>query len=401
MTRVHGLRLAPPPEASPPRAGGLPRLRVGLFLPTLDGGGAERALLTVGRLLAGQGHRVDLVVGQARGALRGELPAGVDLVDLGHAHVRAALGDLVGYLRRRRPDCLIATLPPACVLAVAAARVAGTGTPVVARVANAMSATAARRGGWNQRLTALAAGPAYRRAAAVIAPSSDLAADTVRCLGLPPGAVRTVTNPVIGPALRRGAAQDLHHPWFAPWAPPVVLAVGRLIGQKNLLGLLDAFARVRRDRRVRLLVLGEGPQRAELQQRIGALDLTADVALPGFDPNPYRYLARCAVYVLSSHHEGLPATLIQALACGAKVVATDCPTGPREILHGGALGRLVPPADPAALAGAITEALDAPPRPVPPAALEPYTEERALRAYSDLLADVCAPAARRRVQVGA
>jgi glycosyltransferase involved in cell wall biosynthesis len=166
----------------------------------------------------------------------------------------------------------------------------------------------------------------------------------------------------VSPAMLAKAAEPAPHPWLEPGQPPVVMGLGRLVPQKDFPTLIRAFARVRAERPARLLIVGPGSAaaQAELRALAAALGCAEDTALPGPTLNPFAYLARAGVFVLSSLHEGLPGVVIQALACGAPVVATDCPSGPREILKGGRFGRLVPMGDAAAIAEAITATLDAP-----------------------------------------
>src|SRR5262249_43075680 len=146
------------------------------------------------------------------------------------------------------------------------------------------------------------------------------------------------------------------HPWFRPSAPPVVLGAGRLHAQKDFPTLLRAFAQVRAKREARLMILGEAKcaeYRTELMALAAQLGIADDVMLPGFVANPFAYMARAAVFVLSSAWEGLPTVLIEALASGCPVVSTACPSGPREILENGKYGPLVPVGDDTALANAI------------------------------------------------
>jgi glycosyltransferase involved in cell wall biosynthesis len=153
------------------------------------------------------------------------------------------------------------------------------------------------------------------------------------------------------------AAEPLEHPWFRPGEPAVILALGRLVPQKDFGMLIRAFAQVRRARAARLLILGEGPERDGLAAAIAENGLQDDVQLPGWTVNPYPYMARSRLFVLSSRWEGLPTVLIEALFCGVEVVSTDCPSGPREILDGGRYGALVPVGDVDALAEAMERAL--------------------------------------------
>src|SRR5690606_29880659 len=149
------------------------------------------------------------------------------------------------------------------------------------------------------------------------------------------------------------AKADPGHRWFAAGQPPVVLGVGSLTPRKDFATLVEAFAELRRRRPARLIVLGEGPERARLERLVDDLGLSDDVDLPAFTRNPFAYMSRAAVYVLSSNLEGLPGSLIQALACGCPSVATDCPSGPREILQDGRVGPLVDVGDAGAMAAAI------------------------------------------------
>jgi glycosyltransferase involved in cell wall biosynthesis len=186
---------------------------------------------------------------------------------------------------------------------------------------------------------------------------------------------------VITADLTRAAAHAPGHPWFADGGPPVVLGVGRLTRQKDFESLVRAFAQVRQHRPARLLILGEGEERSALEALVRELGLESDVALPGFQAGAQACMTRAAVFVLSSAWEGLPTVLIEALAAGTTVVATDCPSGPREILRGGELGRLVPPGDVEALARGILAALGGTARRVPLTELREFTQEFAAEAY--------------------
>ncbi len=357
---------------------------ISLFLQRFAGGGAQRVFLTLAGQLQARGVDVDLVVAVRRGPLAGEVPDGPTLVDLGARRTVTALPALVRHLRRSRPAVLLTTLDHASVIGLIAVALARTGTPTVVRIANTTSLLAARATG-RQRFVYMAARIAFPRATSLIAPSAGAARDLERWLGLPLGAVSVVPNPVVGDDLERGRLEPVSHPWFAPGGPPVLLAVCRLQQHKGLMTLLQAFAEVCTEVPSRLLILGEGPQRRQLEERVVELGLSGAVELPGFDANPYRYLARASAFVLSSEVEGLPGALIQALACGCPVVATDCPSGPREILEGGRYGRLVPVGDVAALRDAIVEVLRGGRTPSDPSSWKPYTWERGTDAYVELL----------------
>jgi len=164
-----------------------------------------------------------------------------------------------------------------------------------------------------------------------------------------------------------------------------MLGVGRMTPQKDFPTLIRAFAEVRRQRPARLIILGEGEERPGLENLIGELGLADDVALPGFRDDAIAYMACSALFVLSSAWEGLPTVLIEALAAGTRVVSTECPSGPREILQDGRLGALVPVGDASGLARAMIAALDRPAEALPPEALTPFTRDAAVDNYLRLI----------------
>jgi len=198
----------------------------------------------------------------------------------------------------------------------------------------------------------------YPRADAVVTVSHGAEEDLVKTLGLPDKNFTTIYNPVVSEHLEKQAAEPLNHSWFRDGGPPVLLAVGGFKVAKDHETLLKAFALVRAERPVRLLLLGEGKLREELSRLAEDLGITEDLQMPGFVDNPYQYMARASLFVLSSVFEGLPTVIIEALACGCPVVSTDCPSGPKEILENDRYGTLVPMGDVPAMAGAILQSLD-------------------------------------------
>lgn len=361
---------------------------IAFFLPSLNGGGAERVIMNLVQGITERGLPVDLVLAAAEGPFLDQLPPSVRLVDLHAPRVLRSLGPLTGYLRREQPRVLISSMNYANLIAIWAARLARRATPVVVTVHTTISESGRQQrrlsaGLWPHLLRAF-----YPWAAGVVAVSRGAADDLARASGLPRDGVEVVYNPVITPAALAAARRAPDHPWFAPGQPPVILGVGRLTRQKDFPALIRAFAEVRRRRAGRLIILGEGEDRDGLIALIGELGLTGDVALPGFRDNAMAYMARSALFVLSSAWEGLPTVLIEALAAGTRVVSTDCPSGPREILQEGRLGALVPVGDVPALAEAMLDALEQPAGTVPLDALTPFTRDAAVDHYLRLIENV-------------
>jgi glycosyltransferase involved in cell wall biosynthesis len=343
-------------------------------------------ILNLAQGITERGHRVDLVLAAAEGAFLDEVPSSVRLVDLRATRVLRSLGPLAGYLRRERPRVLISSMNHANLIALWAARLAGRTTPVVVTVHTTLSESSRRqRRKVTGRLWAHLLRIFYPWAASVVAVSRGAADDLARASGLPRGLVEVVYNPVITPAALTAASQAPDHPWFAPGQPPVILGVGRLTRQKDFPTLIRAFAEVRRRRAARLMILGEGEDRPGLTALAAELGVADDVALPGFQDNAMAYMAASRLFVLSSAWEGLPTVLIEALAAGTRVVSTDCPSGPREILQAGRLGALVPVGDAVALAEAMLDALERPSGSLPVDALTPFTRDAAVDNYLRLI----------------
>ena len=370
---------------------------VAVLVPTLCGGGAERVMLTIAGGLARRGWPVGLVVVSATGERAADVPPGVELVDLGRRRVRWAVPGLVAYLRRRRPSCLLTTLNSGNLLALIASAAARTVTPVVIRAANVTSVKERGASSLSERAMFAVARRLYRRAHTALAPSPDVASDLASFASLERERVSVAPNPVVGPELLELSRAALEHQWFSTGQPPVVLGVGRLTPQKDFATLVRAFALVRAEFPCRLVIVGEGPERRNLESLAASLGLDDDVLLPGFDPNPWRYMSRSAVFVLSSVVEGLPSALIEALACGAPVVSTDCRGGPREILASGRYGTLVPVGDVTAMAFAVNVALRRRRPPARRASWERYSLDAALDTYADVVGRVAGPVAVARV----
>ena len=138
----------------------------------------------------------------------------------------------------------------------------------------------------------------------------------------------------------------------------MILAAGRLHVSKDFPTLLRAFSLVRKEIPSRLVILGEGEKRKELEDLAQELGIRKDHDLPGFVENPYKYMKHATVFVLSSQWEGFGNVLVEAMACGCPVISTDCPSGPREILRDGEYGVLVPPKDSEKLAQGILRVLE-------------------------------------------
>jgi glycosyltransferase involved in cell wall biosynthesis len=355
------------------------------FIQDLRAGGAER---NVARLLNGivaRGIETELVVIERRGAFFDELDPRVSVVELPQKRTLTSALGLKRYIEARRPVALVSSLTHTNVAAILAHLATWRRTRLVVVERNQFSINRELKKG----LVRLAYGlvpQLYRAADLVAAVSTGVRDDLAATTGLDRERIAVLYNPVVSGDIDRRAAEPPDHPWLADGEPPVVLGIGRFSTQKNFSLLLEAFAHLRRHRHARLILLGDGELRGALAAEAEALGIAHDVDMPGFDANPFRYLRRAGVYVLSSDWEGLPTALIEALACGTPVVATDCDSGPREILNDGALGRIVPRGAAAALAEAIEAAIEAPGDPGPRIErARDFSLERAVDRYLEVL----------------
>ncbi len=358
-------------------------MRIALFTVSLEVGGAERVFVTLANGFAERGHSVQVVLTKPEGALRKELSPAVRIVDLRTYRIWRTVLPLARYLRRERPDALLSTLSQPNLVAILAKRLARVPTRVVVREANTPTREFGGAIRLKDRVVPALIARVYRYADAIVAVSKGVQTDLLRLTGLPQTRIPCIYNPVITQELLQKREAAVEHSWFAEGAPPVVLAVGRLTAQKDFPTLLRAFARLPAP--ARLLILGEGEQRAELEQLAQQLGIAKRVQLPGYEPNPFRYMRRASVFVLSSRYEGLPNALIQAMACGCPVVATDCPSGPREILADGKYGALVPVGDVDALADAILQGIQGRIPHAPDEWLQQFEESHIIEQYLRVL----------------
>jgi glycosyltransferase involved in cell wall biosynthesis len=326
-------------------------------------GGVESGILNLIPAFLEAGVAVDLLGIFKKGlpeALREDRP-GLRVIDLGTRHTHLAVPALYRYFRGEPPEVLLAAKDRAIRMAVLARALAGAKTRLAGQLNTDLSASLAGKPLWRRWLRTFPMRLFYPFVEQVVAVSDGVARDTRDLTGLALERIPVIRNPVVGPELYRKSRLPAEHPWFSEPAVPVILGAGRLTVQKDFATLVRAFGLLRRQRRCRLVILGEGPERAGLERLVAELGLAGDVALPGHTDNPYAAMARSRLFVLSSRWEGSGNVLTEAMALGVPVVSTDCPSGPAEMLQEGRLGSLVPVGDAEALSAAIAAALDRPP----------------------------------------
>jgi glycosyltransferase involved in cell wall biosynthesis len=364
---------------------GKSKKRLAIFLHGLYEGGVERTILNLAQGMTSYGYAVDLVLARAAGPFLSQVPVGVRVIDLKSPRVLFSLPALTCYIRKELPDALLSAIDYTNIIALLAQRIANKPNRLVVVEHNTLSQRKNQLPYFYRLLLPKLIRLFYPWAEYIVAVSRGVADDLAITTGLRRDNIRVTYNPIITQDLRKKSQETLKHPWFEPGQPPVLISIGRLSAQKDFPNLIRAFAKVRKNRVARLMILGEGEDRPILEKMVEELGLSDEISLPGFVENPYPYMVKSSVYVLSSKWEGLPTVLVEALYCGIPIVSTDCPSGPREILQEGLFGKLVPVGNTENLALAIQDAFDGKTPVAPPISWRPYTVENILDQYNQAL----------------
>ena len=358
-------------------------------------GGVERMMINLLHEFARLGLQVHLLLIKDNSEHLQHLPDNIRIIRLGSRHALTSIWPLVNYLQQYNPPALLVAKDRAGRAALIARAIAQRSktrlqTRIVIRLGTNLSAALDGKPAWQRYSRLYPIRRLYPLADAIVAVSEGVAADTVNNARISADKVHVVRNPVITPDLYEQANASLPASAVSDWltnrTQPVALAAGRLTRQKDFMTLLQAVKQVNQTTPLRLIILGEGRQREALEQSIAASGLQQQVALPGFQANPYAWIQRADVFVLSSRWEGSPNVLTEAAALGVPVVATDCPSGPRELLQDGYYGPLVPMGNAQAMADAIIEVLNDP-HPVArlQEATQAYTAQQSAQHYLSLL----------------
>ncbi|MCU7891791.1 MAG: glycosyltransferase [Candidatus Thiodiazotropha sp. (ex Ustalcina ferruginea)] len=357
--------------------------RIACFLATSGHSGVDRVAQNLLPGLALAGYPVDLLKIHNHGPnLPEERPANLRVIELKAHHVYSALPEIMDYLRRNRPFVLLSDKDRVNRTALLANALSGTKARLALRSGTTVSLNLASRRLFDRFVQRNSMRYLYRRADAILMPSKGAADDFASSIGLPRELISVVPSPIITPGFLERLNQPIDHPWFNPGEPRVILSVGELCRRKDFTTLIRAFAQLSNNYDCRLLILGEGRARQRLEQEVRQHKLDHRVSLPGFVENPYPYMKHAGLFVLSSLWEGMPVVLIEALAAGTPVAATNCPSGPAELLAGLPDGLLAEPGDVSGLAEAMARQLDNPlPAAELSASVEAYTVENSVASY--------------------
>ena len=390
----------------------LEKKHIAFVIDSMHGGGAENVCLTLARELLVKQYRVDLILLEFHGERLLDIPHDVNLFVLDrrfetrqstencsipHKNIRrikrpsgfkdcinstarylnslqysfsfcarpklrhlfwtASLGE---YMRMEQPTLIFPLLFHSITVCLLARRYSSCNVPLICSFRNTLGYGRRRK----EHMKIMYLKHLLPDAEKIHAVSQGVANSIVNHIPEVQNKVATILNP-IPHNVTSLSKQLINHKWLSSEPrnesnsfPKIILAAGRLTEQKNFLMLIRAFAEVRPQLDVRLILLGDGPQREKICELITSLNIEEAVSMPGWVDNPYSFMASADLFVMSSSWEGCPNVLLEALACGCSVVSTDCPSGPSEILEHGSWGRLVPINDQTALAEAIIATLE-------------------------------------------
>ena len=337
-------------------------MRLTVLMSFSGAGGVERMVMNLIREFARKGVQVDLLVIRAQGPHLHNIPDNVRLIRLKSSHTLPAIPELIKYLKSTQPKAMLVAKDRAGRAALIARKLAGREdkTKIVVRLGTNLSTALDKKPALSRWFRTAPMQRLYKTVDNIVAVSEGVRQDTLTLTGLDPSRVIVIRNPVITPDMQLAINEPVNHPWLNDENIPVLMGVGRLSLQKDFVTLINAFAEVSKVRHCRLIILGDGGMRDELESLVDTLGVSEDVLMPGFQENPYAWLKSAKVFVLSSLWEGSPNVLTEALALGIPSVATRCPSGPDEVLQDGKYGELVPMQDVEAMSVAILKTLDDP-----------------------------------------
>lgn len=333
---------------------------VAFYLPNLDGGGAERAVLAVANGFAMRGISVDLVLGMAIGPYIIEVDSVVNVVSLNTQGRLRTIWRLMRYLQRNRPAVIMSAMDLPNVQTVLASRLAGFKGRLIVSQRAVINAIYRNSSFFTRVAYLIGIRFTYPLASMIVSNSDSATQELVKGFGIAADRVVTINNQIDSGRIDRLAKEDLTFPWNDENKVPLLIAVGSLTARKDMATVIRAFALVRTSRPARLVILGEGTQRGNLEALIIELGISDYVRLLGFDVNPYKWISKADILVSASRAEGFPNVIAEALALGKQVVATNCPGDTSKLLGVGQWGRLVGVGDAREMASAICDCLSVP-----------------------------------------
>ena len=358
--------------------------KTSFFIARHSRSGVPLAQIRLAKALYRRGYKVEFIIGYIPSDIMAPEIEGVKVVNLNQPRTYKLLLPIMSFLRKTHPDVVFTAEDHLNAIVTLAVILTGSKTKISAssRVTpyDTYSNTTFSKRWILKQLNILL----RKRVDALVCVSKDMVKQYEAIFG--PTKYQCIYNVICDSNTQQRMLEHVDDPWLNDRSIPNVITAGRLAPEKGFPDLINAIKILLRSIQVRLVILGDGPLREELEGLIHKNVLAESVKLLGFQDNPLKYFSKAQVFVLSSYVEGLPNVLIEAMACGCTPVATDCPTGPREVLKDGMYGYLVPVRDPEAMACAIQKALEQPmPSEQISEAIKPFTEEQVIQKHQSVL----------------
>ncbi len=356
--------------------------RISIFFSSFDRGGAEKTAINLSKGLFVNGFPVDiLTTSPISFNFLSHLPPSTRFISLSERSKVDLERDLLIYLKDTKPHVLVLWKGFENLSLDLLKRIKNY-TETILRVGTTFSERNKNRNIIKKIFSRLVLKRNIKLINKIITVSRGVAEDIIRLTKVPKEKVYILPNPTIVPEIFDMAKEEINHSWFKRKDLFKILGVGGFRRSKDFPTLIRAFDIVRKKLSARLIILGDGRQRKKIESVINKLNLKDYVWLPGFKENPYPFMEKSDIFVLSSKWEGCPNVLIESMAFGTPVVSTDCPSGPREILSDGKYGILVPVGDEKKLADAIIKTLSNPlPKDLLKSAVKKYDYIESTKAY--------------------
>lgn len=333
-----------------------------LFIPLLHTGGAEKVIISIANWLASRDIVVDLVLLRKEGVLLKEVSPDVNIFFLGSKRLLSSPPKLFNYLRLRKPTVLLSATTFVNIVAVFTSWISFSSTRIVvtehSNIDMSVQDQSKNFSMFFELMIKFLMRFFYKKASNIITVSKGSANSLSKYINIDINKICVIYNPIYTEDMMKLSFSKMNHPWFSCKKTPLVLAVGRLCRAKGFDTLINAFHIVKKSRNARLVILGEGSHREQLETQISNLDLNNDVSLFGQVENPFAYMRNSDLFILSSRWEGFGNVLVEAMACETPIISTNCFYGPSEILEDGKWGKLVEVDNPQELAKGIIEELD-------------------------------------------
>lgn len=338
--------------------------KISILLPSLRGGGAEKVMVTLANYFVERGYEIDLLLLKKEGTYLNRLSDKINIINLNSSRALFSISKILQYLKKTDTYVLLTAstyinlIAIICKLLLPCRKIR---VVISERSIISNSSKNSKRSFF--RFISFAVHILYPNADSIIAISNGVKEDLVEFANLDRNLIDVIYNPltidskydsivnenIINEINRIKGSDDNVH---------LLISVGRLEKVKNYSLLIDAFKILKEKRKLKLIILGTGIQQENILNQISKYNLINDIFLLGFKQNPIPYMKKSDVFVLTSNWEGFGNVLVEAMSVGLKIVSTDCPSGPKEILENGKWGKLVPLNDAFLLAKAIDEILE-------------------------------------------